>query len=325
MKPAKIALLVVWMSTWNSLQVSAGALPNALGDPIARPRFPGGGSIQSSRLAVVGDLVYVADGYLGLAIYDVHNPAAPRQVCAYPTHGAAVAVQVVGNNAWVSTLAGRLTFDVSDPAHPQQIDPVSSSQDRVEDTNRKRLDNVKLAHAVEYSHTGGPIAAVVGDRLYISRDDGVVVLELHGSRLPSLPAVASRLGADPISTEAWLPNRSAAQESSMEARAQDAPAANPMEASMPMAKEEGFVPIEQPLHLAPPSLQPITMTGFIESGTFRLSVSGLPGHVVRVQRSSSVAGGWEEWQTTKLGDAPIELTDEQAAGADQIFYRAVSP
>jgi hypothetical protein len=265
-----------------------------------------------SRFAIVGNIIYVADGPMGLAIYNVTDPARPRQVGAYPTDTSAFAVRIAGTHALLMTSAGTLILDVRDPTNPQAVDSPGTGFNGSENEDREKPE------------AGSAIAAIVGDRAYISRDDGVVVIELHGLTLPS-PMIARRMGADPISTEAWLPNRSAAQESSMEARAQGAPEANPTVASMPMAKEAGFVPTEQPSHLTPPSPQPITITGWVESGVFRLSVSGLPGQAVRVQRSSSLTGVWEDWQTITLGEAPAQLTDEEAAGADQNFYRAVTP
>lgn len=94
---------------------------------------------------------------------------------------------------------------------------------------------------------------------------------------------------------------------------------------MPVTEQVGFIPTGQASRLAPPSPRSIMITGGIESGVFRLLVGGLPGQAVRVQRSSSLTGGWGEWQTITLGEAPPQLTDEGAAGADQIFYRAVNP
>jgi LVIVD repeat len=319
MNSTKIFLLVVLNCA--SLKLSAGALPNPPTDLLDaifnRPRFVGGGGgiyggTHLSRFAIVGNILYVADGPMGLAIYNVTDPARPRQVGAYPTDTSAFAVRIAGTHALLMTPAGTLILDVRDPTNPQALDSPGTGFNGIENKDREKPEAEQA------------IVAVVGDRAYISRDDGVVVIELHGLTLPS-PMIARRMGADPISTGAWLPNRSAAQESSMEARAQGAHAANPTEASMPMAKEEGFVPTEQPSRLAPPSPQPITITGWVESGVFRLLVSGLPGQPVLVQRSSSITGGWEAWQTITLADAPTELTDEDAAGVDQIFYRVVSP
>ena len=68
---------------------------------------------------VVGTMAYVADGYSGLRIIDVSNPAAPIQAGLYDTPGPALGVDVVGTLAYVADYYyGLRIIDVSNPAAP---------------------------------------------------------------------------------------------------------------------------------------------------------------------------------------------------------------
>lgn len=281
-----------------------------------------------SPFAIVGNTVYVADGARGLAIYDVTDPAKPRQVGAYPTDSAASTVRVDGTCAWVSTAGGTLMFDVSNPTLPQPYKP-NNGQDGFENNSRdSRLVTVKILHAVSRAQPGEPIAAVVGDRLYISRDDGVVELKLHGMEVSPGPGIASRTVADLTSTQAaqQLSTKVRTDEMSVitQAGAEGVQPRFLTQSSIPHTQEIGLVSGMQPSTLAV-SLLPPKLTGVLDAGVLHLFVSGVAGQGVRVQRSGSVADGWEDWQTIVIGESPCDLTDETAAGAEQIFYRAVAP
>jgi len=106
-------------------------------------------------VAVVGGIVYVADGDAGLRIVDLSGPATPREVGAYNAPGYTRAVAVVGSTAYVSSdfsnvsdfsnwRYGKLIImDVSDPATPG---------------------------VVGACHAGGYDVAVVGSTAYIAAD-----------------------------------------------------------------------------------------------------------------------------------------------------------
>ena len=64
-----------------------------------------------------GDLLYVADGWAGLVIYDVSDPTSPVELDTYDTPGGAWAVTVRGTVAWVADFDGGLiALDVADPS-----------------------------------------------------------------------------------------------------------------------------------------------------------------------------------------------------------------
>jgi hypothetical protein len=61
------------------------------------------------------------------------------------------------------------------------------------------------------------------------------------------------------------------------------------------------------------------------AGNPSLSLTGPPEWPVRVQRSTDLTI-WQDWQSvTTRGDAPVELSDPEAASRPQRFYRAQAP
>jgi hypothetical protein len=80
---------------------------------------------------VSGDYAYVAAYDAGLWVIGISNPANPKRVGGYPTHGRALDVAVSGQYAflvesgWYSNgidhAAGLRVIDISDPASPSQV------------------------------------------------------------------------------------------------------------------------------------------------------------------------------------------------------------
>jgi hypothetical protein len=75
---------------------------------------------------VVGDLAYLSDGYYGLRIIDVSNPAVPVELGALETQSWVYGIEVVGDIAYVveGSIFGTgslRVIDVSDPAVPVEI------------------------------------------------------------------------------------------------------------------------------------------------------------------------------------------------------------
>jgi hypothetical protein len=74
------------------------------------------------RIAVSGDLAYVADQELGLQVFDVTDPAAPGLIGAQDPPSGAFGVAVSGNFAFVATTARSLdVLDVTDPSAPRLV------------------------------------------------------------------------------------------------------------------------------------------------------------------------------------------------------------
>ncbi len=73
-------------------------------------------------VAVSGAYAYVADGWKGLRVVDVSNPAQPREVGSYDTPGWAEGVAVSGAYAYVADGGASLrVVDVSNPAQPREV------------------------------------------------------------------------------------------------------------------------------------------------------------------------------------------------------------
>jgi hypothetical protein len=70
------------------------------------------------NLTIYGHYVYIANGWQGLRIVDVVDPAKPTLVASYPTSADTVAVAVSGSRAFVADTAGLQILDVSDPTTP---------------------------------------------------------------------------------------------------------------------------------------------------------------------------------------------------------------
>ncbi|OBQ39318.1 MAG: hypothetical protein AN485_06285 [Anabaena sp. MDT14b] len=70
-------------------------------------------------MQVVGNYAYLADGYSGLQIINISNPAAPTLTGFYDTLGVANAVKVVGNYAYVADVTNGLQIiNISNPSAP---------------------------------------------------------------------------------------------------------------------------------------------------------------------------------------------------------------
>jgi len=72
-------------------------------------------------VTVSGNYAYVADGYSGLRILDISNPANPNEIGFYDTPDCACYVTVSGNYAYVADSdSGLRIIDISDPASPTE-------------------------------------------------------------------------------------------------------------------------------------------------------------------------------------------------------------
>ncbi len=124
------------------------------------PQITTEGSPQS--VAVVDQVVYVADGSEGLAVIDVADPKNPSKMTPQlSTNGDATSVSVAGDFAYVASGSGGVTiFDISDRQSPTRITAV---------------EIVGEARRVE----------VVGDFAYVAADvGGIAVIDITDPREP---------------------------------------------------------------------------------------------------------------------------------------------
>jgi len=61
----------------------------------------------------------------------------------------------------------------------------------------------------------------------------------------------------------------------------------------------------------------------LEQNVFRLSVQGLPGLPVDIERSADLLQ-WDRWTNGVLGSNPLEFLDKSVGLTPRQFYRAVA-
>lgn len=320
MKTGHILVLTALL-TLSALRVCAGTLRSALGDRIAptglfiSPRLAAGGALFSrssvtggaraalSRIALFGNTMYVASG--DLRIYDITDPAHPRQMSIFVTEAPAFSVRLSAKRASVSTRNGLVHLDVTDPARPKPADPPEMLKPELDENVPVEPD----------------IVAVVGNRGYISRSNGIVEIELPDLQLPPLPLIAHKEFADHISA---VPSnaKAAGWDSRVASSSVDTAAGSEAPGFMPAPKDSLLV---QPLVAAEYQFaaEPLAIAARFDAGVWRLTVSGPRGQTVRVQRSSSITGDWIDWRTVTLAEPWMELDEEELEGAGRTFYRAV--
>jgi hypothetical protein len=77
---------------------------------------------EAFSVAVSGDYAYVADGYAGLRVISVVDPAHPVEVGSFDSPGWAHGVAVSGNYAYVADYdSGLRVISVADPAHAVEV------------------------------------------------------------------------------------------------------------------------------------------------------------------------------------------------------------
>jgi hypothetical protein len=120
-------------------------------------------------LAVVGDLVFVADRRSGLRIVDVSIPASPVEIAALDTPGSAEAVAVVDGRAYVADGSSLRVVDVANPAAPEELGALEGAASEVQlvgaiayvaggDTQIRIIDVSDPSALVELSHLDRPVS-----------------------------------------------------------------------------------------------------------------------------------------------------------------------
>ena len=109
-----------------------------------------GANFGGSRRAVIRDhILYVADWFSGLHLYDISEPASPRHLAAYHTQGSAKGVLVHGNYAFIGDDDhGVQIIDVSNPKQLRKVSEVATPG--LAYTMKLAGDNLYLA-----DHRGG--------------------------------------------------------------------------------------------------------------------------------------------------------------------------
>jgi hypothetical protein len=90
-------------------------------NPVVLGEFLGPDNIYGG-VAVSGDYAFVADGYKGIRVIDISDPAATREVARCDTIGGTMNVFVHGQYAYTcNEIGGIRVLDVSNPQDPQLV------------------------------------------------------------------------------------------------------------------------------------------------------------------------------------------------------------
>jgi len=175
---------------------------------------------------------------------------------------------------------------------------------------------------LERETVGAPtVTALVENRVYIAREDlGVVMIELESPMNP-LPWLAGR---PTVHAQVFGPGSRAAS-STLQIRLSDIDW-TPSTAQAKRGQEISMGYTTASASIVPDSSATAPeLAARLEAGMVVIRISGLPGQIVRVQRGPGLADEWTTFQTLTLGETFIELTEQIEDGADQSFFRAVSP
>jgi hypothetical protein len=269
-------------------------------------------SSTRDRVAIRGDFVFVAAGYAGLVVYKFQGHAPPQLLGAYPIGEYAATVLVDGNRAYIcGPQHGTFAFDVSNPA---DLRPAEVSPDA--------LARAMGARNVADSTSPNGFAAIAGHRLYVAADNlGVVEIDFEFDSAAPTPQGPRAIIQSP------RPPREPGATATARLPLSDI---HPGIPGVQVQAENEMIQQVKPLTSAhsPAALTVAAgpeLTASFQAGTLILRISGTPGQTVRIQRTSDLASEWEDWQTTVLDEAAVELIDATSADNDQIFYRAVVP
>jgi hypothetical protein len=106
-------------------------------------------------VVVLGGVAYVADGTVGVRVYDVSDPTAPTLLTTKSTYGRAVGIEARDDLVFVADDTGVVVLAVDDPASPVTID-------RIHDLGAQQL-------------------TLDGERALVLSDEGLYVLGIAGT------------------------------------------------------------------------------------------------------------------------------------------------
>lgn len=166
----------------------------------------------SRRGQIVGNLLYVADWFSGIHIYDIRQAHAPRLIGNFHTNGSPKGVLVEGNIAYVADDDhGLHVLDVGDPTQPARIGKLAL--DGLAYTMKKRGSLLFLAahyggfHIIDVSNPRKPrriggvntpskswAVALKGNYLFVADDfTGILVFDISN---PASPTLVSQFNPD---------------------------------------------------------------------------------------------------------------------------------
>jgi hypothetical protein len=174
-----------------------------------------GANFGGSRRAVIrNNILFVADWFSGLHLYDISNPTAPRHLANYHTQGSSKGVLVRGDYAFVADDDhGVQILDISQPERPRKISEVPTpglayTMKLVGDylylaDHRGGFHIISVAdiahpHIIGSARTAGKAWAVdvVGNLAYVAADSaGLLVFDVSDPKQPRQIAAYGTGGA----------------------------------------------------------------------------------------------------------------------------------
>lgn len=286
----------------------------------AAPQRVGGYEISGSTaqdVVVSGNHAYLIEEEVGLQVIDIANPAMPLRVGTYPTIGTAWSVAVAGNTAYLGDWgAGLQILDISNPTMPQWVGSytttgrvqalaVSGNHAYLADYQQDwttRLQIIDISDRTNPQLIGSYHSAGSATGVTISGNYAYLADQLFGLQVleVSNPANPRRVGANkPFKAYAAIISG---------------------DKVLVAAIQQGLLILNP---FAPLSGPPISLSAERRPAmnTLDLSVQGLPGLPVQIQRSSDLAV-WQLWTNVVLASTPVEVTDPDASLNSHQFYRA---
>ncbi|MFI7584914.1 helix-turn-helix domain-containing protein [Kocuria sp. M1N1S27] len=189
------------IAAWSEVGSEIALLRRAPGEEVRRTATIPVPGTEAARFAPDGALLAAADDANGVELWDVSDPAAPRQAAglALDSVATSIAFSPAGDLLAVGTEAGRVRlWDVADPSDPH---PVGETSDA--------LSSVK---GLQFSADGRLLAGASGDKFVWMWTVGAADLEVHaalsasGDRMNDVRFVEDRLVAtgDDGVVRSWL-------------------------------------------------------------------------------------------------------------------------
>ncbi|MFM6593469.1 MAG: hypothetical protein ACKPJH_13045, partial [Dolichospermum sp.] len=139
----------------------------------------------ATDVQVVGNYAYVGDGYSGLQIIDISNPAAPTLVGTYDTPDGARNVQIVDNYAYVSDgSSGLQIIDVSDFTNGNENFTTTAQQDIIDaeygdDTVTTTFANLQQNDIIKGGYSTDTLIITGGINTFLSIDSSNTTSQLN--------------------------------------------------------------------------------------------------------------------------------------------------
>ena len=267
-------------------------------------------------IAIAGNYAYFAEGGYGLEIFDLSRPGYPWRLdyTGPPT----ACLEIAGNFMYTADgTTGLQVFDISTPTSPRQVGgcavsnlvDLALSGHYAYGATTKGLQIIDIADPLNAKLLGAVTTriipnsiAVVGNYAYLLGDDLTTTERISGLEVMDVsdPSNPRRVGGSKAFYGQVL--------------------ANLGDKLMVTDVETGMTVLNL---FAPGPALSLNASPGLGPDTFSLSVRGIPGVPVELERSADLAS-WQRWTNLTLGANPLEMMDSVASETSRRFYRATA-